>query len=550
MKFKSLLFAAAFAGLFSSCSNEIDEIVSDNDNKQTEQGDAYASFSFLMPNAEATRATGGIEVGTSEENQITNVGVYMFDATTQKYSKTISLVRADFTPTTVGGATLYSTIKPQEVSEGKFNVYVIVNPTSQLASITASTTLAQFQAFVESVPQTTGEYCTNNKFMMTNAEQIVETTVAKANNIKNPALVSVKVERLAAKVTFNALYSNSYKIKNETGSEIGSVVFDAYKVINTRNSAYNLKRVGDVSGVVSAIGGAETTSNYVIENFFTQKTETFEEGVYTPNYSRKYNTYVAFRKLNNTGAQTLAYALENTMKKEAQMMGYSSAVILRAKATLDYNTVRGTVNAEGDLYRYLNKFYASLLDIIKSVNPDFTVAADGRTITGLNNDIFGIKAALAANNALKVDDYLTSINNITTLKNTYNVEYFVKGYCYYTTWFRHSATAQKDDVLDIMEYVMVRNNVYKLSISSVSMIGSISSGTPGPIDPSNPTQPGVDEPATGTNPEIPGTIVPNPEPTDPVIPFEPEQPIVSAKTYLNVSIEVLPWTVRDNSVDL
>lgn len=540
MKIKSLILAmAACAGLFSACSNEI-EGVDENGSKEESVKDAYASFSFVMPNAAGTRAANQVEEGSAVENMVTDVNIYLFDQDgIQKQMK--SLVRADFTPINNGSAIEYTTKTPFEVSTGDYNVYIIVNPTSQLTA-TETMNLTDFLAQIENVPVTTGEYCASNNFMMSNAneKEATHVVITAQNTKESPASVTVNVERTAAKITFvSKVADNTYTITNgENDNVIGNVVFDAYKIINTRNSAYNYKRVG-ASQESNVVGALEGTNKYVIDNIFDQKSAEFKkEEVFIPNYSRKFTDYVAFRQITSTGvnsAQTLAYCLENTMNATAQIYGYTTAVILRAKAT-----VTGVNDGEKkDLYKYNNHFYNTLYDLVAASNPKWT---DQAKTDGLDVDIIGIKDGIE--NGKSVEDYINSIaNNAALLHESFAVDYYMGGYCYYTAWIRH---INSNDINGVMEFAIVRNNVYKISINSVSQIGSISSGTPG--KPENGKEPDVDP--TTPNPEIPGEIAPDPEPSDPSLPFVPETPDESEKSYLNITIDVLPWTVRNNDLDL
>ena len=361
MKIKSLfLTMLACASIFTACSN--DDEVTNNGGSAEIKNPAYANFAFAVPGGSFTKATGGAqgdgnEEGSSAENNITNVNIYLFNG--DALSQTISLRRADFTPNIEGGATLYKTKKAQLVSAGAYHVYVVVNPSTEFA---AGANLTELKASVLSVPAKTGAYCTNNSFMMTNAdlEATSDVTLTATNTITNPASVTVNVERIAAKVDFQATADNTYGIKNEKGEDgFGSVTFDAYKIINTRNSAYGLRRVqaSDLGGTPT-IGGAETpdatgpNTNYVIENLFTQKSSTWDQSLFNTSYSRRHDTYVAFRQLNagEGSTQTLAYCLENTMQTGAQINGYSTGIILRAKVTLKPANVTGA-NETGDLYR-------------------------------------------------------------------------------------------------------------------------------------------------------------------------------------------------------
>lgn len=85
-------------------------------------------------------------------------------------------------------------------------------------------------------------------------------------------------------------------------------------------------------------------------------------------------------------------------------------------------------------------------------------------------------------------------------------------YCYYFYWNRHNNNGN-GGVMGRMEFGVVRNNVYKLAVNSISKLGHprISENDPDPVDPDDPDEEG--------------------------------------DVYLNVTVEVLPWVVRVNDID-
>ena len=536
MKIKSLLLAMiACAGMFTACSNDLDEVASDNG--QNTEKNAFASFSFLMPAGTGTRAAGGeqgdgSQQGTLEENQITNVYILLFKG--ENLAQVETLGRADFTPTDLGSYISYTTKNEIAVDADTYKVYVVVNPTKTFQagygkSQVGTKTLTQFLVDVEQVAVSTGEYCTDNNFMMTNADPAVDTTVASDNTTGKAKSITVNVERIAAKVTFTPkeagdLAANTYEIKNSsTQAVVGKVTLDAFKVINTRNSAFNLRRVSNGENTSDiTIGGKETpiaglATNYVVENQWNIK-NAWSESSFTTNYSRKYNTYVAFRYLNTDKGQTLAYCLENTMPKGNQIEGYTTTVILRGKATFNAGVVIGATEGEaytGTFLKYAGKYYTTIEEICKETRWNVEEMK-----------------ALTANE----------------LYDDYSVETFTNGFCYYKVFLRHSDNGKTDES-GIMEFAIVRNNVYTLKVNSIKFLGSCSSGTTGGTEETE--EPDNKDPEN-PNPEMPGNKVTDPsEPTDPIIPVDPEDPDEKGdQTYLDVTIKVLDWTVRDNGVDL
>lgn len=535
MKLRNLLFiaTAACAGLFSACSNEIEmDEASKGDNTETVAGEAYATFSFVMPSGSGASGRSITNVdGTSEENNITTVNFLLYNADGTLFTN-IAKVRADFTPVSVNGATRYTLKDPANIATaGTYSVHVILNPASALTPSEIGT-LDAYKVYTEKVAQKTGIYCTPNTFMMTNADAVKTVKVDAANTKTNPALITVNVERLAAKISFNNAANNSVDI---TG--LGTVAFDAYKVINTRNSAYKLRRVGE-SATSYTIGAPEEATKYVIENLFAEKAG-FNDNFFKTNYSRRLDTYVAFRNLKTSeGIQDIAYALENTHAKTQDLKkGLITGVIFRGKVTLNENTLIGEKQENGTFYKYNGKYYASLETMKDKLAFDFKYEE--------------FKGEVGTGEAVDTEaKYLTLIsNNKAFLYNKFRIELFAKGYAYYYYWLRHNDDGKADEA-GIMEHAMVRNNVYQLKINSVSNVGGFESGTPGPADTTKPDKGQADVEDGGKNPEILGEVSTEQEPTTPVVPVKPTDPVFETDMYLNVEILVKQWTVRDTPVDL
>ena len=87
---------------------------------------------------------------------------------------------------------------------------------------------------------------------------------------------------------------------------------------------------------------------------------------------------------------------------------------------------------------------------------------------------------------------------------------------YYYYWNRHNDNGNPNQ-MGPMEFATVRNNVYKICVTSVDGLGH-------PLP--NPD---------GTQPDDP----------DPINPNHPDE---KADVYLGVSVKILPWVVRQNDV--
>lgn len=589
MKIKSLILAmAACAGLFTACTDELDNGSTTNPDETA--GNAYMTVTFSTPAGTGTRAAAGPAGDGSQdavmgEYEVDNANFFLFGE-----DNLLKLVVAKPAGTIKDGPATGNVQKTWTTSfalqPAKYQVYVVVNEdeNNKLTTLAAGTSLATFQEKVFKAAITTANYCRPGKFLMTNAftvtgsEGVVE--VFASNDQTNPAKVTVNVERAAAKIAFEIPANGKSDVKNSDNVTIATIDFKSYKIINTRNGAFFQRRV--TTGIADfknwTIGGAETATdathatNYVLDNFFEQKSNFFSgsgETVtptadYTANYSRKYDTYVAWRKLDvkaEKNSQDLAYCLENTMKQSDDIAGLVTTVIFRAVYTPEAGYIKGTKPEgwDGTFYRYpkgsnSSILYYTLQDLIKGVYTSLANAkAEGR---------FGL-TDIDVTNETELNAHLATLAaDQDALFKTYSTEQYPQGYCYYTYYIRHADNGDKE-VRGVMEHVIVRNNVYALSIKSVSSLGSISSGTPGPgtedmvPDPSNPEGPkvpgpGVDEPETGTNPEIPGTVDPSGpvEPVTPIIPIKPTDPTENKTTYLEVTVNVLKWIKRNNEIEL
>ena len=85
-------------------------------------------------------------------------------------------------------------------------------------------------------------------------------------------------------------------------------------------------------------------------------------------------------------------------------------------------------------------------------------------------------------------------------------------YCYYFYWNRHNDNGN-NGVMGDMEFGVVRNNVYKLAVTNINRLGHprLSDNDPDPENPDNPDE--------------------------------------SGDVYISLSVEVMPWTVRENNIE-
>ncbi|WP_289005336.1 Mfa1 family fimbria major subunit [uncultured Parabacteroides sp.] len=82
-------------------------------------------------------------------------------------------------------------------------------------------------------------------------------------------------------------------------------------------------------------------------------------------------------------------------------------------------------------------------------------------------------------------------NDAEVLAEKYDIHYYKDGTCYYKYWIRHANNGLNppdNPNLGIMEYGIVRNNLYKLDVTAIKKLGDPLPFTPGVDDPKNPNE--------------------------------------------------------------
>lgn len=212
--------------------------------------------------------------------------------------------------------------------------------------------------------------------------------------------------------------------------------------------------------------------------------------------------------------QRIGYTLENTTAAEEAGKRYSTGVVFKAK----FHPVGVANYTDGaTFFAYGTKIYASMEDMMAGFYGSKFADLDNITScatwgevkqfitsTLLTNDPSGYNkyleglaegkddteavadaSSLTWSNYMKNEcGYSASLNNgvysVTLDQNAaistrealkpYGTRTYEDATCYYTWWVRHS-NDNNDDAKGIMEYAIVRNNIYKLTVNSVYSLG-------------------------------------------------------------------------------
>ena len=284
----------------------------------------------------------------------------------------------------------------------------------------------------------------------------------------NPLPVSVKLDRLTARLdlipytsTNAAVYSGGTYTSPVTINgtlNADKVTLTGITPINILNQkSYLLKHMaaagsdGEINAASVRLVGKETPdagneTGYVLEPTTSSKTKnSAEQPTWYDYYYKTVNSWNLLQQTAVDGSYILCYIHENTMTKSAQLPRYSTGLSLKtiyqpSKWWVDQSgvSVEKTASVGATFYTFRDKVYGDLTALARGIN-QWTGA--------------------------------TSVTASTAATWT-GVKTYTNGVCYYSYWIRHSNDNTLDTTKGIMEYAIVRNNIYRVIIDSFSSIGS------------------------------------------------------------------------------
>lgn len=496
---------------------------------------SYVSFSFASPQGAPTRSnpTGGEtgdgdETGQDYENEIKTAVAFFYqgdkgvnsDGNTS-INAAVSFTVGNYTTPGNGIDRTYTT-SPQQVDleNGTYNVIVVANPGTDWWT-GRSLKLADVRDYIQTTAWTASGSDYSN-FVMTSAADA--TLTLESNPEDDPATAEVNVERMAARLDYMNS-KDSYECTDPAYPDATVEITGAALVNNLTAGSYLLKRVADdVSGTNLSYLGDETAdendvaTNYVLDPWTTNKSKGlygtwFMSGSADPNW---WAGYVQPGTPVSDGWLRIGYTLENTTAAEEAGSDYSTGVVFKAKFY-----PKGVANYQNGatFFALGNRLFASMEDMMTYVyGADFSqfdnkidactdwAAVKNFAASLLDNDPSGYKAFLndqlngkdesvtlieSDKESLKWSAYMlskcgysASLNNnvysVTLDQNEdtstrealqpYGTRTYEDAICYYTWWVRHS-NDNDDTKKGIMEYAIVRNNIYKLTVNSIYSLG-------------------------------------------------------------------------------
>ena len=495
-KFYYLLAAALFVA--ASCEK------SPVDQGTTDAGNLYMQFSVKMLSTRSqtdntgdsnSNANPDTEVGLDKENKISTVDIALVKGDQYYVAKNV-------TPSSASADTYVASFNTVDLTAGAtYKVYIYANCNAPAAFNIDEVSNA-----------TIGAMTADNKFWMTNAysanEVELPSDLAPYTQPNTPLnLGSHTVERSMAR--FDYKQAGAF----DMGAGLTLTLTEA-ALINQSKADYMFRRVTADANTTSAItvGGAEIPTNWVVDTDWSNKVAAnFDAQLEAPSTW----TWTSLANItaddNYDGDYKIwCYAKENTIPGiDAQKHDVSTGVVFKgelAAGETASDAVKTAMAAKQRIYVFNNVLYGAWKDVkaAAEAGTDPTLqAAYNQAATGVAADAEPTGAAAAA----------AGFTGYSAKDGKY--------YNYYYYWNRHNDNLNPYK-MGVMEFAVVRNNVYKLAVDKISRFGH-----PTPPDPSNPD--------------------PDPEPDpDPVDPKDPDE---SENYYFNVTVKVLPWTVRINNIE-
>lgn len=429
---------------------------------------------------------------------------------------------------------IYATgAKQIDLENGKYNVLVVANPGNDKWWTGKSLTLADVRDHIQTAAWTASgsDY---SDFVMTSAADAMLTlnsnpesnpATAEVNVERMAARLDYKAE--ASYTCTDPKYSGA-TVEITGAALVNNLTAGSYllKRVADDVNGTNLSYLGDETADANYVA-----TNYVLDPWTADKTsannsftiggevKTAEDlyGEWFGNISQNPNDWADYVQLGievSDGTekwQRIGYTLENTTAAEEAGRRYSTGVVFKAK----FNP-QGVANYQNGatFFALGTHLFASMEDMMTYVyGADFsqfdakidacTDWASVKTFAAslLDNDPSGYKTFLQGQDdtqdlaqvkeSLKWKAYMfsncgysASLNNnvysvildqnedISTREalQPYGTRTYEDATCYYTWWVRHS-NDNDDTKKGIMEYAIVRNNIYKLTVNSVYSLG-------------------------------------------------------------------------------
>ena len=575
MRIKHFFGLAVLAAMTASCSSNNELVNSGNGSGENESGVGYATLSINLPTTSGTRAAGDPEFkpGDANEYDVKDVTLLIFKEAGSSEDEYTYVEKADLgtmAPWVKDGsngittaATITAKLSSVDLKGNYYALAILNNKDNTNAPKVKMPTTDQTYSEWNSENNADGtKFADNtNGFYMANAPEFTAageepTTLVKINKIyatkqaaeTNPA-TTIHVERGLAKVTVAALPTK----QTPTGTKYKSDKVDitAWNLDVTNKSTFPIHKTAGLTSPFTTIWSA-STDPAPSTGRFVDGTNTAFKRVYwgvDPNYDKDYTevsdcknefTLLEANAAITGDAATPQYCLENTFDIKHMLQGQTTRVVFKATYTPHGFNAGDTFYKIGnntDLWSkttLVEQIKAKAQEVLGKESATNKVEVDLKAADNNIEENAGTKilkeANVQHNGANVAPEEIKAINEKLGLKAAtetdpiVGIATYASGESYYiarikhfgndlTPWNEGDLTYGDNDATQNNKYLgrygVLRNNWYELTVHSVS----------GPGTPDVPT-------------------------------IKPKDPDDENYKYISVSVKILDWAKRSQSVDL
>lgn len=582
MKIKHLFGLAVIAAMTASCSSNEDLGTAGPGTGTNEAGVGYATFTINLPSVSGTRAAdaGGAEMneGSPEEYAVKSATALIFqkygsDEGSYKFVESVTLPIDGWTDDPKDGITTTSKKLVAKLTnvdtKNDYSVLILLNNT-KVALPTVGQSYNDWNKNILT-PKVT-DWAGSDGFYMANAplkgsaaspatlvpidKSKIYGSEAKANEDASKCAATVYVERGVAKMTVADPGSITVKDKATKAETNSTVKFNNWALDITNQKTYAVHNIDGLSVEYDKIWDTDTSNRFIGTNsrVYWGKDPNYENDdlkLTNKDAERKaeFNFITAISEINKDftkGTNTNpVYCLENTFNLTNMYQGQTTRVIFKATYVPKKDDTAGTslADADGTFYTIGNMTTILKLEDLKTavdaaahaVLPGCVVdyknlEKEGSHVITLEDIKENASSTTHLDGATKYgtglktgEDIVAAINDKLGLKagrpeEMVGINTYLKGVTYYiarvkhfgslTPWNSGESYGTKNKEY-LGRYGMLRNNWYELQVGNVY----------------GPGYPGV-------------------PPVDPTLPDDENE------KYLSVSVKILSWAKRSDTVDL
>lgn len=575
MRIKHFFGLAVIAAMTASCSSNNELVNGGNGSGENESGASYASFSINLPTTRGTRADNPeFKPGETNEYDVFNATLLVFKEGTTAgegnytLAETVDLGSMEpwKNPSETGVTTQAKiTAKLSNVDKsGKYFALVLLNNGSGTdAKVTLPSVGDTFSAWnVANNANATNFTDTKKGFYMANAplynstnKSVTTLVPIKKENIfsteaqasSGEAAADIYVQRGLAKVTLTAATKDVKPVATSSSYAGDKVQISKWALDVTNKKTFPIHNVDGLSTEYEniwkneAAAAGPSTKRFVDNNELTKAKRVYwgidpnyknndlctEDADGTTAREKEFNYVKANTKVTKDPTKPL-YCLENTFNLENMKQGQTTRVIFKASYTPNGFTEEdgktffkvGTSVAlwkKKDLEAHIKAAVTKVITDATEGNTTIDLAAEGNNITTAGNH--EIKASnISVTGHTVTEAEVKAVNDKVGLTKKAGISTYANGESYYIARIKHfgddltpwnSGETYNDNLKYLGRYGMLRNNWYELDVQNVSGPGY---------------------------PDVPDV--------------KPNTPDDEDDMYIKVSVKILDWAKRSQSVDL